>query len=357
MANTKIIDLVATTTLATTDVFPLSTAVPVTKKITVPNLAIALKSQMGFDTDDVPNFAGLLLDGDDTPGSIVLKRSADTKYKLLWWKTASTDEWVFGTRSFGTADLTLYSFAQSSEIIKALSATPQINFLEDLFEFIRQPGATLGVTKLVLKNPTEYQYGETFIDMQTTGAHMLVGVTVPDCEYPDPADGAWDGDGYLWLTDTYSLRIGVDNYEILRISKNHNVGIGLGTQDGGDGGTGTCWCMKEEPPEKLFVAGIISCGYYTDGSNYEYATLESDSGAVTLSAKTLGSGEDDINIVLAPIGLGNVKAPNLELAGYASSPPSAVAASGVVYIDTSGAKAKLMAIFPTGAAQQIAIEP
>lgn len=43
---------------------------------------------------------------------------------------------------------------------------------------------------------------------------------------------------------------------------------------------------------------------------------------------------------------------------YASSPPSAPAASIVrLYADTSGGKIRLMALFPTGAAQQVAIEP
>lgn len=43
---------------------------------------------------------------------------------------------------------------------------------------------------------------------------------------------------------------------------------------------------------------------------------------------------------------------------YGASPPAAPAAStGVLYTDTSGGKIRLMVRFPTGAAQQIAIEP
>lgn len=43
---------------------------------------------------------------------------------------------------------------------------------------------------------------------------------------------------------------------------------------------------------------------------------------------------------------------------YGASPPAAPAASIVrLYADTSGGKIRLMALFPTGAAQQIAIEP
>lgn len=48
----------------------------------------------------------------------------------------------------------------------------------------------------------------------------------------------------------------------------------------------------------------------------------------------------------------------LSLYTYGASPPAAPAASIVrLYADTSGAKIRLMAIFPSGAAQQIAIEP
>lgn len=43
---------------------------------------------------------------------------------------------------------------------------------------------------------------------------------------------------------------------------------------------------------------------------------------------------------------------------YAASPPSAPSASmALLYADTSGGKIRLMALFPSGAAQQIAIEP
>jgi hypothetical protein len=43
---------------------------------------------------------------------------------------------------------------------------------------------------------------------------------------------------------------------------------------------------------------------------------------------------------------------------YGASPPTAPAASIVrLYADTSGGKIRLMAVFPTGVAQQIAIEP
>ena len=48
----------------------------------------------------------------------------------------------------------------------------------------------------------------------------------------------------------------------------------------------------------------------------------------------------------------------LDLQSFGASPPSAPAAGrGLIYLDTSGGKVRLMARFPTGAAQQVAIEP
>jgi hypothetical protein len=49
---------------------------------------------------------------------------------------------------------------------------------------------------------------------------------------------------------------------------------------------------------------------------------------------------------------------SLNLYTYGASPPSAPSASmALLYADTSGGKIRLMALFPSGAAQQIAIEP
>lgn len=48
----------------------------------------------------------------------------------------------------------------------------------------------------------------------------------------------------------------------------------------------------------------------------------------------------------------------LNIYTYGASPPSAPSASqALIYADTSGAKIRIMALFPSGAAQQIAIEP
>jgi hypothetical protein len=311
MSDLKITQLTAATSVVGADLLPVVTDVgssPANKKITLTNLIASLE-----DLLDSPTCTNLLIDGDDGSGFLVLKRTAITNYKLIVWKTGSADDWCLGTRSFSPdiSDLTLYGFSLGKEIFKAHVDHLQMDFLDDTWEMIRDLSSGQGVTRMNMKNALEGQYGETFISMQTTGSHMLVGVTVPGCEYPDPGDGAWDGDGYLWLTGEHTLRIGVDNYEILRVGKNHNVGIGLGTQDGGDGGTGTTWCLAYDPPEKFYVDQLatekIGFGSYTDDSNYEYGLLYFDTDKVVLSAKTAGTGSDDISIEMVPIGTGKLR--------------------------------------------------
>lgn len=62
--------------------------------------------------------------------------------------------------------------------------------------------------------------------------------------------------------------------------------------------------------------------------------------------------------VIAPRGASTTTAAAFEFYTYAASPPAAPGASmGRLYADTSGGKIRLMALFPSGAAQQVAIEP
>lgn len=46
---------------------------------------------------------------------------------------------------------------------------------------------------------------------------------------------------------------------------------------------------------------------YTDASNYEYGSLAATAGAFTISAGTLGTGSDNIDIVFTPIGTGTAR--------------------------------------------------
>jgi len=68
-------------------------------------------------------------------------------------------------------------------------------------------------------------------------------------------------------------------------------------------------------------------------------------------------GRNGVGIV-APRGSTTTTPAAMEFYTYAASPPAAPAASMArLYSDTSGGKIRLMALFPSGAAQQIAIEP
>jgi len=46
---------------------------------------------------------------------------------------------------------------------------------------------------------------------------------------------------------------------------------------------------------------------YTDASNYERFAITTAAGTITLSAETLGTGTDNIDLILAPVGTGQVK--------------------------------------------------
>lgn len=48
---------------------------------------------------------------------------------------------------------------------------------------------------------------------------------------------------------------------------------------------------------------------YTDASNYERFAINTAAGAITLAAETLGTGTDNIDIVLSPAGTGGVRIP------------------------------------------------
>jgi len=148
---------------------------------------------------------------------------------------------------------------------------------------------------------------------------------------------------------------------------------------------------------------------YTDASNYERLTLTGVAGtSVNITAETLGTGGDNLDIVLTPAGTGRVVIGNvgiypssglvqvaqvdssiygssLQLKAYTSedvifyegstvigrflaggglqlserTAPSAPATNSVrIYAEDNGAgKTRLMALFATGSAVQIAVEP
>jgi hypothetical protein len=130
------------------------------------------------------------------------------------------------------------------------------------------------------------------------------------------------------------------------------MGLSLGTNSGS---VGTC------AGEQLVVyASNNKVGEYVFGTRLK------NNSAFTFewSSTSLATGASDLILAREAAGVLGVRGGSTTTAGavslytYGASPPAAPAASIVrIYADTSGAKIRLMAIFPSGAAQQIAIEP
>lgn len=103
---------------------------------------------------------------------------------------------------------------------------------------------------------------------------------------------------------------------------------------------------------------LIVSGTYTDASNYVQGELAATSTAVTLSATTAGTGANDVPVVIAPAGVSQVEVGN-GVQFTEMTAPSAPAANKVILFaqDNGAGKTQLMALFPSGASQQVAIEP
>jgi hypothetical protein len=99
-------------------------------------------------------------------------------------------------------------------------------------------------------------------------------------------------------------------------------------------------------------------GTYTDASNYVRGALAGTSTAVTLTAETAGTGADDVPVRLTPAGVAQVEIGN-GVQFTEMTAPSAPAANKVILFaqDNGAGKTQLMALFASGAAQQVAIEP
>lgn len=99
-------------------------------------------------------------------------------------------------------------------------------------------------------------------------------------------------------------------------------------------------------------------GTYTDASNYVRASLAATSTAVTLAAETAGTGADNVPVILTPAGTSQVEVGN-GVQFTEITAPSAPAANKVILFaqDNGAGKTQLMALFASGAAQQVAIEP
>lgn len=101
---------------------------------------------------------------------------------------------------------------------------------------------------------------------------------------------------------------------------------------------------------------------YTDASNYTRWALSAATGSpgnVTLAAESAGTGSANVDIVLAPKGSGGVRIGAFYHQLTEMTAPAAGASDTVrIYaVDNGAGKTQLMALFATGAAQQIAIQP
>lgn len=99
-------------------------------------------------------------------------------------------------------------------------------------------------------------------------------------------------------------------------------------------------------------------GTHTDASNYVRASLAATSTAVTLAAETAGTGADGVPLILTPAGLSQVEVGNGVQFTEMTAPSAPAANKVILYAQDNGAgKTQLMALFASGAAQQVAIEP
>jgi hypothetical protein len=99
-----------------------------------------------------------------------------------------------------------------------------------------------------------------------------------------------------------------------------------------------------------FILGQDGLGLRSDSLFYWSSGAAEDVGDVRLSRIA--------SAILGLRGAGSTSAAAVNFYTHGASPPSAPSASmALLYSDTSGGKIRLMALFPSGAAQQIAIEP
>ena len=100
-------------------------------------------------------------------------------------------------------------------------------------------------------------------------------------------------------------------------------------------------------------------GTYTNSSNYVRASLAATSTTVTLAAETAGTGADNVDVTITPAGTGGVDIGAFYHQLSEMTAPAAPAANGcrIYAVDNGSGKTQLMAIFSSGAAQQLAIQP
>jgi hypothetical protein len=94
------------------------------------------------------------------------------------------------------------------------------------------------------------------------------------------------------------------------------------------------------------------------------ATTEKTAARYRTEWANAANGSESSDFVLQLMGAGNLYDAfrfnglgGLQMPTVTTAPGAPASGKGVLYFDTSGGKTRLMARFPTGAAQQVAIEP
>lgn len=107
----------------------------------------------------------------------------------------------------------------------------------------------------------------------------------------------------------------------------------LGGANAGDVEVYTHTSLKQ----KFTVSSFFNYYSYTDASNYQGSKLSAVAGSITLEAVTLGTGADDIDVVLAPAGAGVVQFGTHEEIG-------AETVSGFITIKDAGGTSRKIAV-------------
>ena len=150
--------------------------------------------------------------------------------------------------------------------------------------------------------------------------------------------------------NVYGTYTAADNFERLSIQYGASSDYVLRTEKGGSGGSSRSLTF-ETYGIATFTIAAQTLATSNDGF-YSWSTTSSSRG----TAKTRLY--RDADGIMGLRGEGTTQPAAMSLYTYGASPPAAPAASIVrIYADTSGGKIRLMALFPSGAAQQIAIEP
>jgi len=132
-----------------------------------------------------------------------------------------------------------------------------------------------------------------------------------------------------------------------------SFGYGGGTTFYGLAASAGAFLRYGTTAQRLDIAGT-----YTDASNYVLARLAATSTSVTLSAQTAGTGADDVPVVISPAGVSQVEVGNGVQFTEMTAPSAPASNKVILYAQDNGAgKTQLMALFASGASQQVAIEP